>query len=98
MHQFVKNYRYRGIGTGDAGGAIAPTILLEIGKISAFTTLNVSRSEERAAQKKSLTPSTIYTFSPLSNKCTCCASITGLGFENLIQTIADGLSGLKRGY
>ena len=52
MHQLAKIYRYRGEGTGGAWGAIALTIFLEIGAISALSTLNIFRSEEGAAQKK----------------------------------------------
>ena len=33
---------YRAGGTGGAGGAIAPPIFLEIGKILAFSTCNIS--------------------------------------------------------
>ena len=39
----------RGAGTG---GAIAPPIILGIDKILAFSTPNISRSEEGAAMKK----------------------------------------------
>ena len=39
---------YRGGGIGGAGGAIAPPIFLEIGKILAFSTPNISISKEVA--------------------------------------------------
>ena len=42
----------RGDGTGDAGGAIAPPIFLEIGRILAFSTLNIFGLKEDATRKR----------------------------------------------
>ena len=53
---------HRIVGTGGAGDAIAPTIFLEIGKIIAFSTPNISRSKEGAPLKKSSAPPIFYTF------------------------------------
>ena len=44
-------YVLRGGGTGGAGCAIAPPIFLEIGKISGFSTSNISGLKEGAARK-----------------------------------------------
>ena len=41
----------RGDGTGGAGGAIAPPIVLEIGRILAFSTPNISELKEGATWK-----------------------------------------------
>ena len=46
----------RGGGSGGAGGAIAPPIFLEIGKIQAISTANILRSKEGVVWKKSLAP------------------------------------------
>ena len=52
----------RGAGNGGAGGAIAPPIFLQIGKIPAFSTPNISRSKEGAPLKKSSAPPIFCTF------------------------------------
>ena len=48
-------------GTGGAGGALAPPIFLQIGKILLFSTPNISKSKE-GDTKKSLAPPIFYTF------------------------------------
>ena len=45
-----------------AEGAIAPLIILGIGKILAFSIPNISRLKEGAALKKSLAPPIFYSF------------------------------------
>ena len=44
-------------------GVILPTIFLEIGRILAFSTPNITRSKEGAVLKKSLAPPIFYAFS-----------------------------------
>ena len=41
----------RGAGSRGVGGAIAPLMFFEIGKILAFSTPNISRSKEGTAQE-----------------------------------------------